>query len=117
MWKNRPETEARLHALIADFLDSLALEVEDELDLGVVAIVAEVKQRRTPEAIEAILTERKRPEAAYTPEVEWAESIWYRCSDLRDFVASGLFRHASLLADGITEDGGDEDERGNGEAD
>jgi hypothetical protein len=36
----------------------------------------------------------------YTPEAEWTPSLWYRCSDVREWVASGLFRRAMMIADG-----------------
>jgi hypothetical protein len=109
MWADRERAERRLHALIADFLDSRDAEADRELDLGVVAIVAEVKERRTPEEISEVLDERVRPEAEYTPEAEWTQSFWYRCSDLRDWIASGLFRRVTMIADGeYGEDGGSE---------
>jgi hypothetical protein len=100
MWVDRERAERRLHALVADFLDSREADADRELDLGVIAIVAEVKERRTAEEIRELLDERGRPEAEYTPEAEWTQSFWYRCSDFRDWIASGLFRRAARIADG-----------------
>ena len=109
MWANREQVEARLHALIADFLDSRE-DSDRELDLGVIAFVVEVKERRTPEEIEDLLAQRTRPEAVYTPEAEWTQSMWYRCSDAREWVASALFRQAMLIADGEYDEGEATDE-------
>jgi hypothetical protein len=100
MWTDRDEVERRIHALVADFLDAREAAADRELDLGVFAIVAEIRERRTPEEIEDVVEQRKRPEAGYTPEAEWTPSMWYRCSDLRDWIASGLFRRAMQIADG-----------------
>jgi hypothetical protein len=100
MWVDRDRAERRLNALVADFLDSQGAQADRELDLGVIAIVAEVKERRTPEEISELLDQRARPEAEYTPEAEWTQSLWYRCSDFRDWIASGLFRRATMIADG-----------------
>lgn len=108
MWANREQVEQRLHALVADFLDSRGDDSDVDLDLGVVALVAEVKHRRTPESIEGLLKERKRPEAVYTPEAEWTHTIWYRCTDLRDWIASGLFRQAMIVADDDYEEDAEE---------
>lgn len=110
VWADRQQVEERLQALIADFLDSRGDDSDVDLDLGVVALVAEVKHRRPPESIERLLEERKRPEAVYTPEAEWTHTIWYRCTDLRDWIASGLFRQAMLVADGDYDQDDDEDE-------
>lgn len=99
MWKNREEAERRLHALVSDFLDTHEESTDAEIDLGVLAIVAEIRERNTREEIAEILQQRRRPEAVYTPEAEWTHLIWYRCSDLRDWVAAGLFRRATLIAE------------------
>ena len=109
MWADRERTEARLQALVADFLDSMDRRLDREAEVGVFALVAEVKERRTPEEIGEVLETRTRPEAAYTPEAEWTHSTWYRCSDLRDWIAAGLFRRAMLVADDFFA-GEDEDE-------
>jgi hypothetical protein len=100
VWADRERVERRLHALVADFLDNRAGDADRELDLGVFAFVAEVKERRTPDEIRDMVEQRERPEAEYTPEAEWAQSMWYRCSDSRDWIASGLFRRAMMIADG-----------------
>ena len=110
MWADRQKVEQRLHALVADFLDSRGEDSDVDLDLGVVALVAEVKHRRSPESIERLLEERTSPEAVYTPEAEWIHTIWYRCTDLRDWIASGLFRQAMLVADGDYDDDQDDGE-------
>ena len=111
MWLDRERVEARLNALVADFLDSREESMGDqELDLGVVALVAEVRERRTPEEIEAVLRVRRRPEAEYTPEAEWTQTTWYRCTDLRDWIAGGLFRRAMLIADGFYDDDVEDEE-------
>ena len=104
MWADRGQVERRLHALIADFLDAREEAAETELDLGVFAIVAEVRERNTPDEINELLGERKRPEVGYTPEAEWGQSMWYRCSDHRGWIASGLFRRAMQIADGEYDD-------------
>lgn len=39
------------------------------------AIVAEIKERTTPEEINELIEERKRPEVEYTPEAEWTPSL------------------------------------------
>jgi hypothetical protein len=100
MWADREQTEKRLNALVADFLDSREGSADRELDLGVFAIVAEVRERSTHEEISELLEQRKRPEVGYTPEAEWTQSLWYRCSDVRGWIASGLFRRAMQIADG-----------------
>lgn len=51
MWTNRGEAEARLQALVADFLDSQEESTDAEIHLGVLAIVAEIRERNTPEEI------------------------------------------------------------------
>jgi hypothetical protein len=98
VWADRDLVERRLHALIADFLDERA-EDADEFDLGVFAIVAELRVRRTSE-IGEVLGQRRRPEAGYTPEAEWVESIAFSSSEGRPWINSGLFRSAMRLADG-----------------
>jgi hypothetical protein len=98
MWADRDRVERRLHALIADFLDERA-EAADELDLGVFAIVAELRVRHTSGVAE-VLRDRRRPEAEYTPEAEWVEAIAFSSSDGRPWISSGLFRSAMRLADG-----------------
>lgn len=90
--------ERRLQAVIADFLDERA-EDTDELDLGVVAIVAELRVRHTSGVAE-VLGDRRRPEAEYTPEAEWVQAIAFSSSDGRPWINSGLFRSAMRLADG-----------------
>jgi hypothetical protein len=100
MWANRDRVERRLHAFVADFLDSREANADRELDLGVFAIVAEVRERRTPDEIDELVEQRKRPEVEYTPEAEWTQSMWYRCSDARDWIAAGLFRRGMMIADG-----------------
>jgi hypothetical protein len=100
MWRDREAAEKRLNALVADFLDGHEESADRELDLGVFALVVEVRERRTPEEIKELLEERNRPEVGYTPEAEWTQSIWYRCSDARDWVAAGLFGRAKQIADG-----------------
>ncbi len=109
MWADRQRVEERLHAVIADFLDSRGEASDRELDLGVVALVVELKERRTPDEIEEVLGQRARPEAVYTPEVEWTQSTWYRCTDIRDWIAAGLFRRAQLIAEGNYDSEEDED--------
>jgi hypothetical protein len=98
VWADRDRVERRLHALIADFLDERA-EAADELDLGVFAIVAELRVRHTSGVAE-VLRGRRRPEAEYTPEAEWVEAIAFSSSDGRPWISSGLFRSAMRLADG-----------------
>ena len=98
MWADRDRVERRLHALIADFLDERA-EDASELDLGVVAIVAELRVRHTS-GVAKVLGDRRRPEAEYTPEAEWIEAISFSSSDGRPWINSGLFRSAMRLADG-----------------
>jgi hypothetical protein len=90
--------EQRLHALIADFLD-VRCEEADEYDLGVIAIVTELRARHTS-GIAKVLGQRRRPEAEYTPEAEWVESIAFSSSDGRPWINAGLFRSAMRLADG-----------------
>ncbi|HEY4414001.1 MAG TPA: hypothetical protein VGN06_13480 [Gaiellaceae bacterium] len=104
MWADRSAVEKRLNALVADFLDSRGSAADRELDLGVFAIVAEIRERSTPEEINDVLEERARPEVGYTPEAEWTQSMWYRCSDVRGWIASGLFRRAMQIADGDYDD-------------
>ena len=89
--------------LVADFLDSRgAASGDEELELGVIAIVVEVKGRKESDDIKEVLDSRTRPEVEYTPEAEWWHNVWYRCSDSRDWIASGLFRLAMKVADGDT---------------
>jgi hypothetical protein len=110
MWANRAQVEQRLQAFIADFIDAQAEDADREIDLGTFAVVAEIKERRTPEEINEVLNSRRRPEVGYTPEAEWTDSLWYRCSDLRGWVAAGLFRRAMKIADGDYElDADDQD--------
>jgi len=110
MWADREQVERRINALVADFLDSREASADRELDLGTFAIVAEIKERSTPDEINDLVETRKRPEARYTPEAEWTQSMWYRCSDVRGWIASGLFRRAMQIADGEYDDSsGDED--------
>ena len=98
MWADRDRVERRLQALIADFLDERA-EDASELDLGVFAIVAELRVRHARGVAEA-LDDKRRPEAEYTPEAEWVEAIAFSSSDGRPWINSGLFRSAMRLADG-----------------
>ena len=98
MWADRDRSERRLHALIADFLDDRAGDA-DEVDLGVCAIVAELRVRHTS-GVAMFLRDRRRPEAEYTPEAEWVETIAFSSSDGRPWINSGLFRSAMRLADG-----------------
>jgi hypothetical protein len=100
MWASREQVEQRLQAFIADFIDAMEEDVDGEIDLGTFAFVAEVKERRTPEELSDVLDSRRRPEVGYTPEAEWTGSLWYRCSDLREWVAAGLLRRAMKVADG-----------------
>ena len=100
MWANREQVEQRLQAFIADFIDAMEEDADREIDLGTFAFVAEIKERRTPEEINEVLDSRRRPEVGYTPEAEWADSLWLRCSDLRNWVAAGLLRRAVRVADG-----------------
>src|SRR5262249_5448707 len=109
MWSNREQVEERLNALVADFLDSRGAEADRELDLGVFAVVAGVRERRAPDEINELLEQRHRPEVGYTPEAEWTHSMWYRCSDVRDWIAAGLFRRATLIADDHFDDPDDFD--------
>src|SRR5437899_12703480 len=104
MWADREQTEKRLNALVADFLDAREGSADRELDLGAFAIVAEIRERCTPDEISDLLEQRKRPEVGYTPEAEWTQSMWYRCSDVRDWIAYGLFRRAMQIADGDYDD-------------
>jgi hypothetical protein len=105
MWRDRDEAETRLNALVADFLDSQEAESgEVEIDLGVIAFVTELRTRRTADDLEYVLGQRTRPEAGYTPEAEWSTSIWYRSTDLREWVNTGLFRTAMLVAEGAFDD-------------
>ena len=53
MWADRDLVERRLHALIADFLDERD-EDAVELDLGVFAIVAELRVRHTSGVAEVL---------------------------------------------------------------
>jgi hypothetical protein len=111
MWADRERAERRLNALVADFLDSRGADSgDDELELGVIAIVVEVKGRKEPDDIKRMLDSRTRPEVEYTPEAEWWHNVWYRCSDSRDWIASGLFRLAMKVADGDYDDDEDDDE-------
>ena len=65
MWADRQAVEERLHALIADFLDSRGADSDVDLDLGVVALVAEVKSalqacaawHKTPQVVVRYATE------------------------------------------------------------
>ena len=56
-----------------------------------------------------MLRHRLRPEVGYTPEAEWWNNVWYRSSDFRDWVNSGLFRTAMQLADGDYDDDDDDE--------
>lgn len=84
--------------MIADFLDERA-EDANELDLGVFAIVAELRVRHTSGVTE-VLGDRRRPEAEYTPEAEWVEAIAFSSSDGRPWINSGpgYFRVAPSVA-------------------
>ena len=111
MWADRERAEKRLNALVADFLDSRGADSgEDEIELGLIAIVVELKTRDTPDEIRELVDTRTRPEVEYTPEAEWWHSVWYRCSDSRNWVASALFRRAMKVADGDYDDDEDDDE-------
>jgi hypothetical protein len=46
----------------------------------------------------------------YTPEAEWHHSVWYRCSDNRDWIQAGLFRAAMLLAEAENADAVEEED-------
>ena len=100
MWADRELVESRIHALVADFFDYRD-DDDDEFDLGVFALVAEVKTKKTPEEIANTREERKRPEAGYTPEAEWFHSVTYRCSDGRTWINSGLFEQAKRVSSGF----------------
>ena len=109
MWADRDRVERRFHALIADFLDERAKDA-DEFELGVVAIVAELRVRRTSDLGE-LPGQGRRPEVEYTPEAEWVEAIAFSSSDGRPWINSGLFRSAMRLADGdnpVYDDGSEE---------
>lgn len=110
MWADREEVELRINALVADFLDAREASADRELDLGTFAIVAEIKERSTPDEINDLVESRQRPEAGYTPEAEWSQSMWYRCSDVRDWIAAGLFRRAMLIAEGDYDEPSGEEE-------
>jgi hypothetical protein len=110
MWRDREEVERRLVGLVSDFMDSQEASAgDDEIDVGHLAIVAEVRWRRTPDEIHDIVQQRKRPEVGYTPEAEWTQNVWYRSSDSRAWVTAGLFRQAMLLADGFYDTDDDDD--------
>lgn len=96
MWADRDRVERRIHALIADWLEERA-EDADEYELGVVAVVAELRVRTSDTA--ETLRKRRRPEVEYTPEAEWIEGISFSSSDGRPWINSGLFRSAMRLAD------------------
>jgi hypothetical protein len=106
---SREQARARLHALVDDFVDSSG-EGEEDFDIGVAALVAEVKRRRPSDVIEAILEQRHRPEAQYTPEVEWSHQVEFRCTDIRDWVQAGLLRDALRTATNFATDDDDEDD-------
>lgn len=108
MWADRDRVERRLRALIADFLEVRAEEA-GELDLGVFAIVAELRVRHTSGVAE-VFGDRHRSEVEYTPEAEWVESIAFSSSDGRPWINSGLFRSAMRLADGASAVADDESE-------
>ena len=114
MWRDREAVEGRLVGLVRDFLDSQAASSgdDDEIDVGHVAIVAEIKWRRTPDEIRDIVQQRQRPEVVYTPEAEWTQSVWYRSSDSRDWINAGLFRRAMLIADGDYDSDDDDEDSG-----
>jgi hypothetical protein len=72
VWADRERAERRLNGLVADFLDSRAADSGDEeIELGLIAVVVEIKTRRTPDKIKEHAEPRTRPEVEYTPEVEW----------------------------------------------
>src|SRR5919197_6702043 len=97
MATTREQARLRLHALVDDFVDS-ASRGADEFDVGVAAIVAEVRYSTSPEGIEYILNQRQRPEVEYTPEAEWKHEVQFRCSDSRMWVQAGLLRDALYIA-------------------
>jgi hypothetical protein len=86
MSSGRNALTARIDALTADFIDSLGREFEGGFELGVIAVVAEVRHPAEVADVEAVVTGRRRPEVEYTPEAEWHHSVWYRCSDNRDWM-------------------------------
>jgi hypothetical protein len=106
MSPTRAEVEARLQALLADHLDHIAKQNPEGFDIGVAAIVTEVRYPAEVEDIEAIIRGRPRPEALYTPAAEWRQYVSFVCSDSRAWIQYGLLRAAlEVLADD-----GDEDE-------
>lgn len=113
MAPNREELERRLNALVADFLDSLTEDYEEGFDLGVALILAEVRYPADAERIEDLVARRPRPEAQYTPEAQWHHTVWFRCTDHRDWVQAGLLHEALRLAHDYDtddeDDGADED--------
>ena len=84
--------------MIADFLDVRAEDTQ-EFELGVVAIVAELRVRRASD-LGKVPGQGRRPEVEYTPEAEWVEAISFGSSDGRPWINAGLFRSAMRLADG-----------------
>jgi len=107
----REELETRLQALLADHLDAVASQNPEGFDIGVVALVTEVRYPATVEDVEELVRSRGRPEARYTPEAEWNTYVAMGCSDSRNWIQSGILDAAlDLLDEPAIEDAEDDAE-------
>ena len=95
----RKEIESRLQALLADHLDAVATQNPEGFDIGIVAIVTEVRYPASVDEVEELVESRGRPEARYTPEAEWNTYVAMGCSDSRSWIQSGILNAALELLD------------------
>jgi hypothetical protein len=105
----RQEIESRLQALLADHLDAVATQNPEGFDIGVIAIVTEVRYPASVEEVEELVESRGRPEAFYTPEAEWNTYVAMGCSDSRNWIQGGILNAALDLLDEPAIDVDDED--------
>jgi len=84
----RDQVERRLHALVADWLDTIARDNQDGFDIGIVGFIGEVSM---PDPETTLL---RREEGGYTPPLDTDQYTSYYCSDHRWWMKRALFGDA-----------------------